>query len=130
MFDYLNTNAVQATEKAMSFAYDRHVRLLDNVANIDRPGHTSTDISFRDYISSLSTAQQSVPMQLVQTSPSHLPELERGSRDSFPVTQYKDASLEDEMTKLMETSLFFSSMVQVHNLNTGLLKTAITEGRK
>lgn len=130
MSDYLNTNAVRATEKAMSFAYDRHVRLLDNVANIDRPGHISTDISFRDYISSLSTAPQPVSMRLVQTSPSHIPELERESKTSFPVTQYKDASLEDEMTRLMETSLFFSSMVHVHNLNTGLIKTAITEGRK
>lgn len=130
MSDYLNTNAVRATEKAMSFAYDRHIRLLDNVANIDRPGHISTDISFRDYISSLSTAPQPVPMQLVQTSPSHIPEFERELKTSFPVTQYKDASLEDEMTRLMETSLFFSSMVHVHNLNTGLIKTAITEGRK
>ncbi|GEM_PF-2205587 len=130
MLDYINTNAVQATEKAMSFAYDRHVRLLDNVANIDTPGHTSTDISFNDYITGLSSPPRPAPIQLVRTSPGHKPELQSESRDFFPVTRYNGASLEYEMTRLMETSLFFQSMVQVHNLNTSMMKTVITEGRR
>jgi flagellar basal body rod protein FlgB len=130
MLDFVNTKALNATEKGMAYAYDRHVRLLDNVANIDRPGHTSTDISFRDYISSLSSAPRPIPMQLVKTSPEHMGVTQTESAEAFPVTQYKGASLEDEMTKLMETSLFFASMVQVHNQNMNLVKTAITEGRR
>jgi flagellar basal-body rod protein FlgB len=130
MSDFFNNRSIEASERAINCAFSRHQRIQDNIANIDTPGHTFSDISFKDYLSGVSRKDEKYDLRLWKTNTSHMGEAHQQPADPYPVSEYKETSLEKEMSALMETSLFFNAMITVHNLQVGSIKTAITEGRR
>jgi flagellar basal-body rod protein FlgB len=130
MFGFLTTPVMSASEKAMNCAFQRNARIMDNIANIDTPGHTYSDINFKDYLSGVGRSQGKYSLTLSNTEVGHMTEVCQQPLDPYPSITYRDTSLEKEMAALMETSLFFSASVQLHNQETNLIRTAITQGAK
>lgn len=129
MFENIETPSMKAVNNAMNSAFYRQNLLLNNIANMDTPGYTFTDMNFKDYLNGLSRKKQNEQMKLMRTDGNHISETKSNPIEQYPLNNYKDASIEKEMTKMVETTLFFDAMVQVHNNQMTSIKSAITGGR-
>jgi flagellar basal-body rod protein FlgB len=130
MFNNLETPVLSAIDRALNGAYSRHMRILDNIANIDTPGHSFSDVRFKDYLAGLSMNNGQFQTNLLRTDGRHIQETKPDEMDAVPSTTYRETTIEQEMMNLTETTLFFNAMVQLRALNSGLIRTAIFEGRK
>ncbi len=130
MFNYLTSPLLASTEKSLKYSVDRQSLILDNIANIDTPGHTYRDLDFKSYIQKQSPATHPGSLELSSTDHGHLPRAASSLKGTPSDISYANTSIEQEMTKLMESSLMFETMVRFHNMDTDLIKTAIYEGRR
>ena len=127
----LPDNVCNVLGKAMDLRLDRHHLLASNVANVDTPGFTPTDMKFAHL---LKIQEQSTAPR--RTSERHLSGLEAGSGQaelffdpsSQPGLDGNSVSLDKEMAKIAENSIAYKAIANALQKKLALLRYAVSEG--
>ena len=124
-------------EKLLDFQSQRHTILSTNIAHADTPGYKGYDLRFSDELRKAVGTKGTVPLR--RTNGQHLPLRPSGLKEvKGQVVPYSNSisrldgntvSLDKEMTKLTENSLYYNSTAQIVSKKMKLLKNAIIEVR-
>lgn len=126
-------NLINLLEKAMDGSALRHNVLSNNVTNANTPGFKRSEVNFR---SALDQARQNSP-KLKTTKATHLTNL--GNSGAMLVIDEQNTSLrydgnnvdiDLELAHLAENHLYFNSLANFLSAQLGLLRQAISEGRR
>jgi flagellar basal-body rod protein FlgB len=105
----------------------RHRVIADNIANVETPGFRRSDVSFGEQLRrALSSSDPDSAEQRIRELQ---PEIVQD--DSSPVgPDGNNVSIDKEMSELTKNNLQYETLVQLLSLKSGMVKTAITEGKR
>ena len=135
--EILFSNTVVMLEKLLDFQTQRHNMISTNIAHADTPGYKGHDLRFSDELKKAVGAGGSIPLR--KTNERHLPVgMSRLKETKGRVVPYGDAanrldgntvSIDKEMAKLAENSLYYNTAAQIISKKLGSIKNTITELR-
>ncbi len=108
---------IDLLEKALNIRSLYQRVISTNLANVDTPGYRDKDIDFKKELEGQMTGSREIE---VTTS--------RG--DSVDPLLGNSVSIEDQMVKLNENSLYYSALVQMVSKKFSLMRYVINEGRR
>ncbi len=137
-------SAIDTLARSLTYSSLRGSALGQNLANVNTPGYKRIDLDFQTALQvAINGQQRGSGVQLATTAAGHrggLDAAEAGTGDpQFEIVQAGGTTLrndgnnvdvEAEMAMLAENSLFYQALVQQMNNQLGLLRLAITEGRR
>lgn len=112
--------------KALDACGLRHRAIADNIANVETPGFTRSEVSFESQLKSVLTGQgqESVMDRLDQLQPEvQLDSVSPAGPDG------NNVSVDKEMADLVKNTLEYEALVQLANLKGAMIRTAIREGK-
>lgn len=116
--------AVSQIERGLVYANRRHEVLVQNIANLETPGYKARDLVFDDVLKPSSTVGLPVPLGSGDRG-GRLPRLVQ-SNDSTPNADGNDVSVDRQMARLSENTLFQHALVQILAGQFNALKQAIS----
>ena len=129
LFDRLTTTL----ERSLDFRLERGNVISANVANVDTPGYTPTELNFDEQL--VRTLTGDPEPGLATTDSRHLSTVDPVPRgevefDTFalPNQDGNSVDLDHEMTKLSENQIQYRASTAFYNKRMALMKYAITEG--
>ena len=129
LFDRLTTTL----ERSLDFRLERGNVISANLANVDTPGYTPTELTFDEQLVRSLTGD--VEPGLATTDDQHLSTVEPQPRadvefDNFalPNQDGNSVDLDHEMSKLTENQIQYRASTAFYNKRMALMKYAITEG--
>jgi len=135
--EILFSNTVVMLEKLLDFQSQRHKIISTNIAHADTPGYKGHDLRFSDELKKAVGAGGTIPLK--KTNERHLPVgMSRLKEMKGRVVPYGDAanrldgntvSIDKEMAKLAENSLYYNTAAQIISRKLGSIKNTITELR-
>lgn len=127
-----------AITRKMNWLTERQKVLAENIANADTPGFKASDLRSLDFSAELASTQGgsggggAPKLALAATDPGHLtaspssdPSKAQTNKKAPQEINGNSVSLEDEVTKLSETSVDYQMMTNLYKKQIGLIKTAI-----
>lgn len=127
MGDFFTDLTTAVIAKSLDVAGLRHRVIADNIANAETPGFTRSEVSFCDKLKrALTAADADTAIRRVEDVQ---PEVQADL--SSPVRpDGNNVSIDKEMAELTKNSLEYETLVQLFNLKSGMVKAAITEGKR
>ena len=135
--EILFSNTVVMLEKLLDFQAQRQNMISTNIAHADTPGYKGHDLRFSDELKKAVGAGGTIPLK--KTNERHLPVgMSRLKEMKGRVVPYGDAanrldgntvSIDKEMAKLAENSLYYNTAAQIISKKLGSIKNTITELR-
>ena len=124
--NFLSDVATVTIGKALDACGLRHRAIANNVANVDTPGFTRSDVSFESQLKSVLTSedQESVMDRLEELQPEVQPDTVSPAGPDG-----NNVSVDKEMADLVKNSLEYEALVQLANLKGFMIRTAIREGK-
>lgn len=132
----INTPSISLLEKSLSAANLRQNVLSNNIANIDTVNFKRSDVSFADQLQAAMNGNQLVGQT---TDPRHIP-IGTSNIDEVQPTVYTDnttslrsdgnnVDIDAEMANLASNQILYDAVTQQLNMQFGIMKYAITEGK-
>ncbi|MFP4465467.1 MAG: flagellar basal body rod protein FlgB [Candidatus Goldiibacteriota bacterium] len=131
----------QILEKSLSAASMQHKMVANNIANAETPGYKRSEVVFQNKLAEIldDSAKNYLPLNI--TNSRHIPimpnmnisdlEPEIVTRTETSLrTDKNNVDIDSEMSKLAENTASYSTLARLTSLKLGMLKTAITEGRR
>jgi flagellar basal-body rod protein FlgB len=119
--------AVEHLTRGLAFAAARHSLLAQNTANVETPGYHARDLVFDDYLRpSLQPAPGEVPGGLSSAGPGGREPRLVLAADGAPRADGNDVSLDRQMARLAENTLYQHALVQLLASQFNTLKQAIS----
>jgi len=117
--------------KALDASWARHEFLASNLANAETPGFKRQDLDFQSYLKSA----LSPGIALTTTHPQHIsssgPRPFYVTRDPSSLTpDGNNVDVDKEMAEISSNSLYYTAVLRQLEEYMGLLRKAITEGRR
>jgi flagellar basal-body rod protein FlgB len=104
----------------------RHRVIADNIANVETPGFTRSEVSFEEKLRQATlSGGDSASERLESITPEITPDRQSPAR-----ADGNNVSIEKEIAGMAKNSLEYESLVQLMNMKTSMLRTAITEGKR
>ena len=110
--------AIDLVEKALNLRAQYHKVLAGNIANVETPNYKEKDIDFQREMER--NVGSLTSMDIKESSDGDV----IGSIDGNTV------NMENQIVKLTENSMFFTSLVQVISKKFSMMKYAISEGKR
>lgn len=137
--DFLINDRTRLLQRSLDGLSLRQQTIQNNLANSETPGFRASEVSFESKLKSVLSNPQE--MSLSRTDSRHLSiggdvDLQRPIATVFQPSvnasrnDENTVDVEQEMSRLAETQLMFSSIVQLMNHKLGGIRTAINEGRR
>ena len=139
----LSDPAMAVLRQALKASETTHETIAHNIANVDTPGFKTSEVIFKDKLSSALNQIQSSSNSLegARTNPSHIAINESPSLgDIKPSVVVRaetslradgnNVDIDSEMTKLSQNTILFQALTQLVSAKMGQLRTAISEGRR
>ena len=134
---FLNTRPITLLERSLDAASLRNKVVSNNIANIDTPGFKRSDVSFEQTLQEVLSGQS---LSGRTTDPRHIA-IGNISVGSVQPTTYTDRStslrldgnnvdVDSEMVRLVTNQIQFHALTTQINHQFGLLKYAISEGKR
>jgi flagellar basal-body rod protein FlgB len=119
------TSAVIA--KSLDASGMRHRIIADNIANVETPGFTRSDVSFESSLQQAleNEAGENVLDQIDELQPDVEPDVLSVARPDG-----NNVSIDKEMTELTKNALRYETLIQLMNLKGAQIRSAINEGRR
>lgn len=127
MGDLLSDVTSAALAKSLDAAGLRHRVIADNIANVETPGFTRSDVQFDEQLRQALSAGD--PENAMRRVKSVEPEVEVDSL-SPPGPNGNNVSIDKEMAELTKNDLQYETLVQLLNLKASMIRAAITEGKR
>lgn len=135
---FLDTRSITLLERTLDASSLRQKVLSNNIANIDTPNFKRSDVSFQDALSKALSPGDTLEGRI--TDPRHI-KINSTELDDVKPTVYQEKStslrsdgnnvdIDAEMTNLAENQILYNTMIQQLNAKFGLLKYAISEGKR
>ncbi len=105
-------------EKALNVRAFYHKVLSSNIANVETPGYKEKDINFNEALESKITP-----------SGTGITVREKTEYDGVNSTDGNTVNMEDQITRLTENNLYFTSLARVISKKFAMMRYAITEGK-
>jgi len=123
-FSDLTTQALAKSLDAMGL---RHRVIAENIANVETPGYTRSDVTFEEQLKAImeSGDTESASAKLRKLSAEVNADWLSPARANG-----NNVSIDKEMADMVKNSLQYEALVQLVNLKGGMLRSAITEGRR
>ena len=124
MFSDLVTRALA---KSLDAAGLRHRVIADNLANVETPGFMRSEVGFEDQLARAldSNGEESASAEIERLQPQI-----RADSSSPARPDGNNVSVDKEIAGMAKNTLQYEALVQLMNLRTSMLRTAITEGRR
>lgn len=119
--------------KALDACGLRHRAIADNIANVETPGFTRSDVSFESQLKDVLLGQNQAIRLVGESVMDRLDEVQPEVQlDSVSPAgpDGNNVSVDKEMADLVKNSLEYEALVQLANLKGGMIRTAINEGRR
>ncbi|MEN6370678.1 MAG: flagellar basal body rod protein FlgB [Armatimonadota bacterium] len=127
MLDYLTDVTSLSLAKSLDGIAARHKVIANNIANVETPGFIRSDVTFED---SLKQAMESGSDDDIRKSLEDVQPQTVADETTAAGPNGNNVSIDKEMADLAKNSLNYESIVQILNLKSSMLKTAINEGRR
>ena len=113
--------------KALDAAGLRHRVIADNIANVETPGFTRSEVSFEDQLKRAfdSTDEDSAIKRIQEAQPEV-----RADALSPARPDGNNVSIDKEMAELTKNTLRYETLVRLLNLKGLMVREAITEGKR
>ena len=129
LFDRLTTTI----ERSLDFRLERANVIAGNLANVDTPDYTPTEVTFDEQLRQHLSGEE--PPGIARTDAAHLDTGVEGTQaemefDYFalPNQDGNSVDLDHEMSKLSENQIQYRASTNFYNKRMALLKYAISEG--
>jgi flagellar basal-body rod protein FlgB len=125
--DFLSDLTSSVLAKGLDFAGIRHKVIADNLANVETPGFTRSDVSFEAQLKSAlaSGNPDDAVKSLEGLEPDVQPDVTSPSRPDG-----NNVSVDKEMAAMTENNLEYEALVQLMDLKFSMLRSAISEGKR
>lgn len=125
--DFFTDVASAVLAKGLDCAGVRHKVIADNLANVETPGFTRSEVSFEDQLKSAldSKNDEEAMDQLSSLEPSVQADTATPARPDG-----NNVSVDKEMAAMSKNGLQYEALVQLLNLKGSMLRAAITEGKR
>ena len=112
---------------ALDAAGLRHRVIADNIANVETPGFTRSEVSFEEKLKQAfeSSDEDAILARVRQTRPEVRPDTSLPARPDG-----NNVSIDKEMAELAKNTLRYETLVQLINLKSAMLSAAMAEGRR
>jgi flagellar basal-body rod protein FlgB len=122
-------NVTDALISRMNYDTARQNVIAGNIANVSTPGYLPADMSFKSYVDA---AQRGGSLQLAQTNGMHMSG-SQGAGGGVTLTHDKSyiqhngngVRLDQEMLKMQQNNLDYSTMTQLYSANAQMQKIAL-----
>ena len=113
--------------KALDAAGLRHRVIADNIANVETPGFTRSEVSFEDQLKRAfdSTDEDSAIKRIQEAQPEA-----RADALSPARPDGNNVSIDKEMAELTKNTLRYETLVRLLNLKGLMVREVITEGKR
>lgn len=113
--------------KSLDAAGARHRIIADNIANVETPGFIRSEVKFDDKLQeALASSNPTNAMRLVQDIE---PDVEQDTATPAGANG-NNVNIDKEMADLTKNGLQYDALVQLMNLRSSMIKSAILEGRR
>jgi flagellar basal-body rod protein FlgB len=127
MADLLSDLTSEVLAKSLDGAGLRQRVIADNIANVETPGFTRSDVSFDEQLrAALATSDPDSAMRRVTSA---TPQVELDSA-SPAGPNGNNVGIDREMAELTKNGLRYDALVQLLNLKGSMVRLAINEGKK
>ncbi|MDO8585657.1 MAG: flagellar basal body rod protein FlgB [Armatimonadota bacterium] len=127
MLDKLFADSTSETlAKGLDAVGIRHRVIADNIANVETPGFTRSDVVFEERLREALRSRGEDASERVQNV---TPEV-RADRTSPARADGNNVSIDKEMAAMVKNTLEYEALTQLINLKGSMLRAAITEGRR
>ncbi len=121
----------QGLTAAVHYAGLRHKVIANNIANVDTPGYKALELSFKEQMEGLlrgrnSRAKAVLPRPGISSLPPPTVILAPDPNGRRPRIDRNTVSLDQELTKLSQNTIFHNTCLQLLNSKFRILKTAIS----
>lgn len=128
--DIFAGRTMDALEKGLAALALRQRVIADNIANVNTPGFKRSEVSFAkelaEYLEAVEAAEKGGPAVM---KPSFRPRVARVEGLTMRLDG-NNVDIDQEMTRLAENSLLYEAAARQMAWKFGLLRAAITEGRR
>jgi len=125
--DLLSDLTTQTLTKCLDAVGLRHRVIADNIANVETPGFTRSEVTFEEQ---LKTAMDSDDMESAMARVQDVRAEVHTDRLSPARPDGNNVSVDKEMASMVKNTLQYEALVQLMNLKYAMLRTVITEGRR
>jgi len=117
----------------------RQQAIGNNLANVDTPGYTATEVSFESRLQQALAIGEQPRLRLASTNPRHLSVQPRLSTHLASVQYTSDSPVRNdgnnvdvdrEMARLAETQISYQALTGLASSRLSLLRSIISEGRR
>jgi len=127
--DLLSDVTLTAMGKVLDATAARQRAIAHNIANVDTPGYTRRDVSFHDQLASaLSDADQhplATASRVGEVEPRQLLDNQSPAR-----ADGNNVDVDREMASLAQNTLEYEAAAEIIKSKLGMLRAAVSEGRK
>lgn len=125
MLDGLFADQTTTTlRKCLDAAGLRQRVIADNIANVETPGFTRSEVAFEDKLrQAMNSFDPTISIENVE--PEVLPDNITPAR-----ADGNNVSIDKEMAGMVKNTLQYEALIQLMNLRSLMLRTAITEGKR
>ncbi len=131
----------QILEKSLDAGALQQKMISNNIANVNTPGYKSSEVVFMNKLQQALEKKGNMEMPLMVTHKNHIPlvpDIQISSIEPEIITRNEttlrtdgnNVDIDFEMSKMAENTAQYSTMAQLMSLKLGMLRTAITEGRR
>lgn len=127
MSDLFSDITTAALVKSMDGASMKHKVIANNIANVNTPGFTRSDVSFYDEL------KQALSTNEPGNSVKRISDINIGVQQDLTSPARSDGnnvSIDKEMTELSKNTLQYETLTKLLNMKFSLLQTAISEGKR
>ncbi len=126
MADFFGDLTTVVLSKSLDAAGMRHRVIADNIANVETPGFTRSDVTFETQLQeALASSDPENAMRQVENVE---PDVEQDTV-SPAGPNGNNVNIDKEMANLTKNSLQYDAMVQLMNLKGRMVRMAINEGK-
>jgi flagellar basal-body rod protein FlgB len=111
-------DVVNLIERALTIRSHYHKVLAGNIANADTPNYKEKDINFFEEIQKKTVSQKDIEVK------------EKAGDEGAGGMDGNTVNIENQMIKMTENSMMYSSLVQVITKKFSMMRYMINEGRR
>jgi flagellar basal-body rod protein FlgB len=126
MVEFFSDITTMALAKTLDGVAMRHRVIANNIANVETPGFTRSDVSFEDSLrQAIDSSADMAEGEINSISPEAVPDATSPARPDG-----NNVTIDREMADLTKNSLSYEALTQLYNLKGSMIRQAITEGRR
>jgi flagellar basal-body rod protein FlgB len=127
MADYFGDLTTSVLTKSLDATGMKHRVIADNIANVETPGFTRSDVNFEAQLQE--ALASSDPESAMRQVDAMAPEVEQDTL-SPAGPNGNNVNIDKEMAGLTKNNLQYDAMVELLNLKGSMVRLAINEGKR